>query len=106
IDLLDSKSGALYWAYDATTGPQPGLGPIEGKGEAKAGEGISGRAVQEMRAVFTGDYLADDRFEHASAPDAHVRRHSIPSVVALPLIGDLVPLGALTVYTGEVDAFA
>jgi PAS domain S-box-containing protein len=105
IDILDEASGALYWAYDATTGRRPGLGPIGGTGEAKAGEGISGRAVREMRAVFTGDYLTDDRFEHASAPDEHVRKYAIRSVVAVPLIGGEGPLGTLTVYTGETNAF-
>ncbi len=105
IDLMSERDGALYWAYDATTGRKPGLGRIGGSGEARAGEGISGRAVREMRAVFTGDYLADDRFEHAKLPDAHVRVHSIRSVVAVPLVGDRGPLGTLTVYSGEVDAF-
>ena len=105
IDVLDEASGGLYWAYDAKTGRRPGLGPIAGSGEAKAGEGISGRAVRELRPVFTGDYLNDDRFEHAAAPDEHVRRHDIRSVVAVPLIGDRGPLGTLTVYTGELDAF-
>lgn len=105
IDLLNEEDGALYWAYDATTGRRPGLGPIAGSGEAKAGEGISGRAVRELGAVLTGDYLADDRFEHAQAPDAHVRTHAIRSVIAVPLVGDRGPLGTLTVYTGEVDAF-
>jgi PAS domain S-box-containing protein len=105
IDILDEASGALYWAYDAMTGRRPGLGPIGGSGEAKAGEGISGRAVRELRAVFTGDYLNDDRFEHASAPDEHVRKYAIRSVVAVPLIGGDGPLGTLTVYTGEPDAF-
>src|SRR4029079_11992077 len=105
IDLLSEKDGALYWAYAATTGRLPGLGPIGGSGEAKAGEGISGRAVRELRAVFTGDYLADDRFEHDSAPDGHVRRYEIRSVVAVPLVADQAPLGTLTVYTGDLDAF-
>ena len=105
IDLLSEADGGLYWAYDATTGKLPGLGPISGSGEAKAGEGISGRAVREMQPIFTGDYLVDDRFEHASAPDDHVRRHAIRSVVAVPLVGDQGPLGTLTVYTGQVDAF-
>jgi PAS domain S-box-containing protein len=105
IDLLDENDGALYWAYDATTGRRPGLGPIGGSGEAKAGEGISGRAVREMQPVFTGDYLHDDRFEHAALPDAHVKKYAIRSVVAVPLVGDRGPLGTLTVYTGEVDAF-
>jgi PAS domain S-box-containing protein len=105
IDVLDETSGGLYWAYDATTGRRPGLGPIAGTGEARAGEGISGKAVLEGRPIFTGDYLKDERFEHASAPDAHVRRYRIRSVVAVPLIGDRGPLGTLTVYTGEPDAF-
>src|SRR5262249_37056546 len=104
-DLLDERDGALYWAYDARTGRRPGLGPIDGSGEAKAGEGISGRAVREMRPVFTGDYLADERFEHATLPDAHVGRYRIRAVVAVPLRGDRGPLGTLTVYTGDTDAF-
>jgi PAS domain S-box-containing protein len=105
IDLLNEGDGALYWAYDAATGRRPGLGPIGGSGEAKAGEGISGRAIRELRPVFTGDYLNDDRFDHAEAPDEHVRRHAIRSAVAVPLLADGQPLGTLTVYTGEVDAF-
>ena len=107
IDILDETSGALYWAYDATTGRRPGLGPIAGSGEAQAGEGISGRAVRELQPVFTGDYLNDDRFEHASAPDEHVRRYSDPlcrgGAAHRRASG---PLGTLTVYTGEPDAFS
>ncbi|HET7029278.1 MAG TPA: GAF domain-containing protein, partial [Candidatus Limnocylindrales bacterium] len=106
IDLLSERDGALYWAYDARTGRRPGLGPIDGSGEAKAGEGISGRAVREMRPVLTGDYLADERFEHAPLPDAHVTRYGIRSVLAVPLLGDRGALGTLTVYTGETDAFS
>ena len=45
IDLQSETDGALYWGYDAVTGKRPGLGPIEGDGEADPGEGISGRAV-------------------------------------------------------------
>jgi PAS domain S-box-containing protein len=105
IDRLDEVSGTLHWAYDATTGKRPGLGRIKGRGEARAGEGISGRAVNEGTAVWTGDYLADERFDHATAPDRHVRRHGIRSAVAAPLLGDRGPLGTLTVYTHEVDAY-
>jgi PAS domain S-box-containing protein len=105
IDLLNEADGGLYWAYDARTGRRPGLGPIAGSGEAEAGEGISGRAVRTLGPVVTGDYLADDRFEHAAAPDEHVRKHAIRSALAVPLIGDRGPLGTLTVYTSERDAF-
>src|SRR5262249_41662493 len=84
---------------------RPGLGPIGGSGEARAGGGISGRAVRGMRPGFTGDYLHDDRVEHPTPPDAHVGRHGIRSVVAVPPRGGPGPLGTLTVYTGEIDAF-
>jgi PAS domain S-box-containing protein len=105
IDLLDQASGALYWAYDARTGRNPGLGPIKGDGEARAGEGISGRAVSTRRAVWTGDYLADERFSHATMPDAHVRRHGLRSVLAAPLLGDADPFGTLTVFTSVPEAY-
>ena len=105
IDILNEGDGGLYWAYDATTGRRPGLGPISGSGEAHAGEGISGRAVRTLEPVFTGDYLVDDRFDHAAAPDQHARKHGIRSAVAVPLIGDRGPLGTLTVYTSEPNAF-
>ncbi|HYM84213.1 MAG TPA: GAF domain-containing protein, partial [Candidatus Dormibacteraeota bacterium] len=105
IDLLDPRSGGLYWAYDAMTGRRPGLGPIQGEGEAQAGEGISGRAVSERRVVRTGDYLHDERFTHASAPDDHARRHRIDSALAAPLLADDDPFGTLTVYTSGTDAF-
>ncbi len=105
IDLLDPKDGVLYWAYDAMTGLRPGMGPIEGDGEAQAGEGISGRAVLERRAVYTGDYLVDDRFVHAAMPDAHAERYTLRSVLAAPLLGDADPFGTLTVYSSKPDAF-
>ena len=105
IDLLDPRDGVLYWAFDAATGRRPGIGPIEGDGEAQAGEGISGRAVTERRAVYTGDYLVDDRFVHASMPDAHADRYGLRSVLAAPLLGDADPFGTLTVYSSTPDAY-
>jgi GAF domain-containing protein len=105
IDLLEPGSGALHWAYDAASGRRPGLGPIDGPGEAEADEGISGRAVAERRPVWTGDYLADRRFLHAAAPDAFAGEHGIRSAIAAPLMSDAGPIGTLTVYTSENDAF-
>ena len=105
IDRLEETSGGLYWAYDAQTGRRPGLGPIKGKGEAQAGEGISGRAVREGAAVWTGDYLNDAAIDHATAPDRHVRKYGIRSAIAAPLIGDKGPMGTLTVYTHAPNAY-
>ncbi len=105
IDLLDERDGALYWGYDATTGRNPGLGPIEGEGQAEPGEGISGRAVVTRGPVWTGDYLRDGRFTHAAQPDAFADRHTIRSALAVPIIAEAGVLGTLTVYTDAVDAY-
>src|SRR5690606_32223368 len=90
---------------DATTGRNPGLGPIEGEGQAEPGEGISGRAVATRGPVWTGDYLNDTRFIHAPQPDAFADRHRIRSALAVPIMAEAGVLGTLTVYTEQVDAF-
>ncbi|MFN8519412.1 MAG: GAF domain-containing protein [Chloroflexota bacterium] len=105
IDLLDERDGGLYWGYDATTGRHPGLGPIEGEGQAEPGEGISGRAVVTKGPVWTGDYLQDGRFTHAAQPDAFADRHTIRSALAVPITAEAGVLGTLTVYTDAVDAY-
>ena len=105
IDLEDEQDGALYWAYDAVTGKYPGLGPIEGDGEADPGEGISGRAVTTRGPVWTGDYLNDTRFVHAAQPDAFANKHAIRSALAVPIIAEAGVLGTLTVYTDQTDAY-
>ncbi|MBX3030245.1 MAG: GAF domain-containing protein [Chloroflexi bacterium] len=105
IDLLHEGDDTLHWGYDATTGRNPGLGPIEGDGEAEPGEGISGRAVAIGGPVWTGDYLADLRFHHARQPDEFAARHGIRSALAVPIQAEHGSLGTLTVYTGEVDAY-
>ncbi len=105
IDLQDERDGALYWAYDAVTGKHPGLGPIEGDGEADPGEGISGRAVTTRGPVWTGDYLHDTRFVHAPQPDSFAAAHAIRSALAVPISAETGVLGTLTVYTSVVDAY-
>lgn len=105
IDLLDERDGGLYWGYDATTGRSPGLGPIEGEGQAEPGEGISGRAVVIKGPVWTGDYLSDTRFTHAAQPDAFAEDHVIRSAIAVPITAEAGVLGTLTVYTDARDAY-
>ncbi len=105
IDLQSDRDGALYWGYDAVTGKRPGLGPIEGDGEADPGEGISGRAVITRGPVWTGDYLVDTRFAHAPQPDSFAQEHSIRSALAVPIIAETGVLGTLTVYTSTIDAY-
>ncbi len=105
IDLLDERDSGLYWGYDAVTGKHPGLGPIEGDGQADPGEGISGRAVTTRGPIWTGDYLADTRFTHAPQPDSFANEHSIRSALAVPIIAEAGVLGTLTVYTDTIDAY-
>ena len=105
IDLLDERDGGLYWGYDATTGNRPGLGPIDGDGAAEPGEGISGRAFVLRRSVWTGDYLKDDRFTHAAAPDGFAESNAIRSALATPIISEGAVLGTLTVYSDQRDAY-
>ena len=109
IELLDESTGRLHWAFDSRTGRKPGMGPIaEDAGGRPAGtrdEGVSGHAFREDRAVSTGDYLHDTQFRHVAGADRQVRRHGIRSAVAAPLPGEEGPVGTLTVYSGETDAY-
>jgi PAS domain S-box-containing protein len=57
------------------------------------------------RPVWTGDYLADDRFKHTPGPDAFVREHGIRSAMAAPIMGEQGVLGTLTVFSAARDAF-
>jgi PAS domain S-box-containing protein len=67
--------------------------------------GISGQAVVRAEPVWTGDYLGDDRFPHASGSDAFVGNVGIRSAIAAPLPGERGPFGALTAYSSRADAF-
>ncbi len=109
IELLDEATGRLRWAFDSRTGRQPGMGPIAEDVRGRAGgtrdEGVSGHAFRENRAVSTGDYLRDTQFRHLPGADRQVRRHGLRSAVAAPLPGEEGPMGTLTVYAIEPDAY-
>ena len=61
--------------------------------------------MRERRVVFTGDYLVDNAFIHAEAPDRYIRQHGIRSVMSAPLIGEQGAIGSLTVHSQARDAF-
>jgi signal transduction histidine kinase len=105
IDLIEERGGGLHWGYDAVTGRQPGLGPIDGQEAPQPREGITGRAVLSRGPVWTGDYLADPTFEHAPAVDEFVTRHGIRSALAVPILSENRVLGTLTVFTSAPNAF-
>ena len=61
--------------------------------------------MRERKVVFTGDYLVDNAFIHAEAPDRYIRQHGIRSVMSAPLIGEQGAIGSLTVHSQTRDAF-
>ena len=69
------------------------------------GIGISGVALERNEPVATGDYLADDRFNHEPTRDAFIRSEGIHSVMAAPLTTEDGPVGVINVHATRPDAF-
>jgi PAS domain S-box-containing protein len=103
IELV-ADTGGLHWAFGHSAIDLP----IERDDEidpVQADEGVSGRAVIERRVIRTGDYMVDEQFTHAEAPDRYIRQHGIRSVMSAPLIGEDGAIGSLTVHSQTRDAF-
>ena len=103
IELV-AATGGLHWAFGHSAIDLP-IERDEAVDPVELNEGVSGRAVIERRVVRTGDYLADQRFTHAEAPDRYIRQHGIRSVMSAPLIGEDGAIGSLTVHSQARDAF-
>jgi PAS domain S-box-containing protein len=103
IELV-AETGGLHWAFGHSAIDLP-IERDEESDPVKLNEGVSGRAVIERRVVRTGDYLADESFSHAEAPDRYIRQHGIRSVMSAPLIGEDGAIGSLTVHSQARDAF-
>ncbi|MDQ2689987.1 MAG: GAF domain-containing protein, partial [Chloroflexota bacterium] len=103
IELVHG-GGELHWAFGHSAIDLP-IEREAGERGVTADEGVSGRAVAERRVVRTGDYLADESFIHAEAPDRYIRQHGIRSVMSAPLIGDEGAIGSLTVHSQGREAF-
>ena len=103
IELL-AEGGGLHWAFGHSAIDLP-IERDEGADPVQLDEGVSGRAVRERRVVRTGDYLADEAFTHAEAPDRYIRQHGIRSVMSAPLIGEDGAIGSLTVHSQARNAF-
>lgn len=103
IELVHER-GELHWAFGHSAIDLP-IEREVGEQPVSADEGVSGRAVAERRVVLTGDYLADQTFTHAEAPDRYIRQHGIRSVMSAPLIGDEDAIGSLTVHSQTREAF-
>jgi PAS domain S-box-containing protein len=73
------------------------------------GLGMFGHAVAERTTLVTGDYAVDGSFMHATPTDRLVDELGVRSMAVAPLLvgsgsaGEV--LGALGIYSGQVDAF-
>ena len=68
-------------------------------------QGVAGQAVVTGRPFWTGDYVADPRFPHLPGVDRYIEASGIRSVMAVPLIDETGPFGALLVSSGRPDAW-
>jgi PAS domain S-box-containing protein len=102
MDLVVPETGQLRLAYNSSQGGHPVSDELLVTG---AGEGVSGKAVEERRVVRTGAYLDDASFVHAPAADAWARNFGVGSVIAAPLVGEAGALGALVVHARTPEAF-
>jgi two-component system sensor histidine kinase UhpB len=103
IELV-SEAGSLHWAFGHSAIDLPVERSADDDPQSD-GEGVAGRAVTERRVVRTGDYLTDESFRHAEAPDRYIRQHGIRSVMSAPLIGEQGAIGSITVHSQARDAF-
>jgi PAS domain S-box-containing protein len=100
INPLEDEETLLGWPI--------AFAPAEGAADdipVRLGEGISGQAMAERRVLWTGDYLADDRFAHSPELDAYIERRGVRSVMCAPLVSSAGGLGALTVQAARANAF-
>ena len=103
IELVEAD-GTLHWAFGHSAIDLP-IEREAGETAVIADEGVSGRAVAERTVVRTPDYLSDESFVHAEAPDRYIRQHGIRSVISAPLIGEEGAIGSITVHSQARDAF-
>ena len=103
LDLLDPETGNLRWAYD------DGLSRhFSAEERAKlwisVGEGATGVAVAEDRAVIAGDDLVS-LFPPSPESTEFYERTGFRSMIAAPITGERGPLGVIEVYSIRPDAF-
>ena len=105
IDLLGQTATEGEWTYRQTDQAIAENSALIDEVDLEPHAGVSGTALVTRKVEWTGDYLADARFDHSPERDAFVRAGGIFSVIAAPVLqrGDV--LGAITVYSDRRDAF-
>ena len=105
LDLVDTTSGTIRWAYDAGM-REPEVRRLLRDLVIPIGSGLFGSAVARRTVLATGDYLADDSFAHTPGADEVVRLIGCRSVVAAPLVGEADALGVLGLFSSREVAFS
>ncbi len=105
IDLLDPASVSGEWTYRQTDDSILHNVALLDEVDLEPNAGVSGTALVTRKVEWTGDYLADERFDHSPERDAFVREGGIRSVIAAPLLQRGELLGTITVYADRPDAF-
>lgn len=103
IHQLEGGSDLLV-DYRTTRGEGVAGAPIDDT-MVRIGQGVAGRAVQEGRVVWTGDYVSDTAFVHTPRADEWIEAHGQHSQISAPLPSETGPLGAISAYAGARDAF-
>jgi PAS domain S-box-containing protein len=101
IDLLEQ--GRMRWAFTSEGAHIQRLQEMDAT--FGVGEGIAGMVVASGKPFRTGTYLDDDRFPHTEGSDSFVRAGGLSSALAVPLLGETGPLGAISVATPRPDAY-
>ncbi len=105
IDLIDGEGMAEAWPDPEVSAMTKANLDLIVNIEVDPNVGVSGMAIANRTAAWTGDYLADERFTHTPDRDAFVRESGIQSVIAAPLIHREEVLGVVNAYSDRIDAF-
>ncbi len=105
IDLLGDEGMAEAWPDPDFSARTSANFDLIMNLEVDASVGVSGLAITNREAAWTGDYLADERFAHTDDRDAFVRESGIRSVIAAPLVHRDEVLGVVNAYSDRADAF-
>ena len=103
LELYDPETKTLQYAFDAGL-PDPQRRGVQGTA-GKLGEGVSGKAITDLRVIVVDDYLTSDAFVHTPENDDLARESSIRSLIAAPIIGEDGPLGTIEVFRRKAAQF-
>src|SRR4051794_13215536 len=104
ISLLADRGKAVGWGRAARPDLEPQLRMLD-RINLDPHEGISGLAMSSGQAVWTNDYLEDERFAHTPDRDEYVRSAGVRSVVSAPLRDETGSFGNIQVSSTQIGAF-